>query len=93
MRERGWTAIAERERTTQVKTITREFVTAVVEGIHALRQQSEELTKTPEYKASDGVGNILRSRVEHAHEAADLLAGWVKRHLDDVAFPPDQFDI
>lgn len=73
--------------------ITREFVCCVVAGIQALRIQAGELEQTPEYKAENGVGNILRGRVESDHQSADMLAGWVKRHLEDVAYPPDQFDI
>jgi hypothetical protein len=62
---------------------TRVFVLATVEGIQALRQLAEEWERGPEAKANNGVGRILRRRIEEYRQQADLLAGWVRRVRKD----------
>jgi uncharacterized caspase-like protein len=62
---------------------TRAFVLATVEGIQALRQLAEEWERGSETKANNGVGRILRRRIEEYRQQADLLAGWVRRVRKD----------
>lgn len=58
---------------------TRAFVLATVDSIQALRQLADQFERGPEAKVNNGVGRILRRRIEEYRQQADLLAGWVRR--------------
>lgn len=74
--------------------ITKEFVLAIVEGIHALRRQAQVTADEPEFSAENGVGRILRAQQENNLQSADILAGWVRRRsLDECGVNPEDLAI
>lgn len=62
---------------------TRDFILATVEGIQALRELANTFERDPQAKQDNGVGRILRRRIEEFRQKADLLAGWVRRVRHD----------
>lgn len=74
-------------------TITREFVLAAVEGIHALRLQARGIAEELQAKGDDGVGRILRAREENYHQSADILAGWVRRNATEAGLNAADYDL
>jgi len=73
--------------------VTKDFITALVELIQATRVTASEWQKLPESKADNGVGRIMRARIEAARQSADLVTGWVKRNALEAGVNPDDFDI
>ncbi len=73
--------------------VTREFVLSIVECIQCTRMLASDTEKGPQFKEENGVGRILRARVESMRQSSDLLTGWVKRNAAEGGCNPAEFDI
>lgn len=60
-----------------------QFVESLRGSIETMRSYADGVTREPEYKADNSVGQTLRERVEALHVRADILEGWLKRRLQE----------
>lgn len=63
--------------------LSEQFVESLRDSIETVRSYADVVTREPEYRADNTVGQTLRERVEALYVRADILEGWLKRRLQE----------
>lgn len=63
--------------------ITKGIIAAIEKGVAAIYSRADEIEREPDYIKDNSVGRILRLAVEEDRQAADMLAGWLKRVIKE----------